>query len=189
MKENLECPDISTLTPSRDMLRKCNFSLLAENRTRDAENVVRCSANWATEAVAESMPTSSVFMMWECRLSEEYFQHFHSTAYCKWTILMDENLECPGTSTVRPDWDLKGQKLHFHNFWVLRFSVNSSFTFSTYTASLSLLRLRLFHFADQISCLLSITVIHLCLPSWNRQSSAPIIYYHVTQTRLIRTPR
>ena len=49
------------LRPNRDLLRKCNADLPAGNRTRDPENLVRCSANWATEAVAESMATSSLF--------------------------------------------------------------------------------------------------------------------------------
>ena len=55
MKENLECPDTSILRPNRDLLRKCNFWPFDWESTRDPANLVRCSANWATEAVAERL--------------------------------------------------------------------------------------------------------------------------------------
>ena len=38
------------------------FGLTSGNRTRDPENLVRFSANWATQAVAKNMVTSSVFI-------------------------------------------------------------------------------------------------------------------------------
>ena len=48
----------------------------AGNRTRDLTSLVQCSASWATEAVAKSMATSSVFivvimpMKWKVHLTE-----------------------------------------------------------------------------------------------------------------------
>ena len=44
------------LRPNQDLLRKnATLGHTAKSRTSDLANLVRCSANWATEAVAASM--------------------------------------------------------------------------------------------------------------------------------------
>ena len=77
MKEISSAVYLDFLRPSRVLFRKCNFGLLAGKRARAPSNLVQFSANWATEAVAESLATGSLFMRWAHQLREENTQkHF-----------------------------------------------------------------------------------------------------------------
>ena len=63
MKRNfIECPN-DFKTQREPFAGNATLGHPAGNRTCYLANIVRCSTNWATEAVAESMPTSSVFIM------------------------------------------------------------------------------------------------------------------------------
>lgn len=73
MEENLEYLDILRVkTQPAPIARNATLSHSAGNRTHDRSNLARGSANWATEAFAESRITSSVFTGRWCRVSEGY---------------------------------------------------------------------------------------------------------------------
>ena len=58
-EENLECQDISKTQPG-PAAKNATLGHPAGNRTRDLANLVRRTANLATEAIAASIATSSV---------------------------------------------------------------------------------------------------------------------------------
>ena len=62
-EENLECLDIFKAQPW-PAAKNATLGYPAGNGTCDLANLVRCSANWATETVAESMATTPVFIRW-----------------------------------------------------------------------------------------------------------------------------
>ena len=98
------------LRPNWDLLQKCNFGSLAGNWTYNPVNLVRCSANWAMKAIAESMATSSLFIRRAHWLIEENIQKHSGTSF-KCLLLVDKNwwkkYQVPiYLNFLRPNWDI-----------------------------------------------------------------------------------
>ena len=93
------------LRPSQDLWRKCNFwpsGLESTPRPRESSALL-CQLSYRGRCRDHGHEFSiyGVVKPIKWRVYSETLWHFHSTAYCKSTILMKENLECSVTSYFR----------------------------------------------------------------------------------------